>query len=117
MQHNYRRTIAACYAVNITMSVIGNPPPLLFLTFHQEYGISYSLLGTLVLINFFTQLTVDLIFSFFSHKFNIPLTVKLTPIIAIAGMEGALASVVGGLADCPVIAHRSWTSRLRRTHR
>ena len=25
-------------------------------------------------------------------------------IVAIAGMEGALASVVGGLADCPVIA-------------
>ena len=25
-------------------------------------------------------------------------------IIAIAGMEGAIASVVGGLADCPVIA-------------
>ncbi len=24
--------------------------------------------------------------------------------IAVAGMEGALASVVGGLADCPVIA-------------
>ena len=86
MQHNYRRTVAACYAVNVTMSVIGNLPPLLFLTFHEQYGISYSLLGTLVLINFFTQLTVDLIFSFFSHKFNIPLTVKLTPIIAIAGL-------------------------------
>jgi NCAIR mutase (PurE)-related protein len=25
-------------------------------------------------------------------------------IIAIAGMEGALASVIGGLVDCPVIA-------------
>ena len=25
-------------------------------------------------------------------------------LIAIAGMEGALASVLGGLADCPVIA-------------
>lgn len=25
-------------------------------------------------------------------------------IVAIAGMEGALASVIGGLADCPVIA-------------
>ena len=24
-------------------------------------------------------------------------------IVAVAGMEGALASVVGGLADCPVI--------------
>ncbi|MCI8806049.1 MAG: nickel pincer cofactor biosynthesis protein LarB [Clostridiales bacterium] len=29
---------------------------------------------------------------------------KAKVIIAIAGMEGALASVVGGLADCPVIA-------------
>ncbi len=29
---------------------------------------------------------------------------KAKIIIAIAGMEGALASVVGGLADCPVIA-------------
>ena len=27
-----------------------------------------------------------------------------TVIIAIAGMEGALASVIGGLSDCPVIA-------------
>ena len=25
-------------------------------------------------------------------------------IVAVAGMEGALASVIGGLADCPVIA-------------
>lgn len=25
-------------------------------------------------------------------------------IVAIAGMEGALASVIGGMADCPVIA-------------
>lgn len=36
-----------------------------------------------------------------SHKDEI-MTAKV--IIAIAGMEGALASVIGGLADCPVIA-------------
>lgn len=95
MQKSYRRTVAACYSVNVTMSVIGNLPPLLFLTFHELYDISYSLLGTLVLINFCTQLTVDLIFSFFSHKFNIPLTVRLTPIIAIAGLVlTALAPVL-----------------------
>ena len=29
---------------------------------------------------------------------------KSSVIIAVAGMEGALASVIGGLADCPVIA-------------
>lgn len=36
-----------------------------------------------------------------SHKEDI---LSASVIIAIAGMEGALASVVGGLADCPVIA-------------
>ena len=35
---------------------------------------------------------------------NMDEIVSATVIIAIAGMEGALASVVGGLADCPVIA-------------
>ena len=35
---------------------------------------------------------------------HMELIMDATVIIAIAGMEGALASVVGGLADCPVIA-------------
>ena len=35
---------------------------------------------------------------------HIDLIMDASVIIAIAGMEGALASVVGGLADCPVIA-------------
>ena len=44
------------------------------------------MLGTLVLINFCTQLSVDLVFSFFSHKFNISKAVKLSPILAIIGL-------------------------------
>jgi NCAIR mutase (PurE)-related protein len=35
---------------------------------------------------------------------NIDQIMSASVIIAIAGMEGALASVIGGLADCPVIA-------------
>lgn len=35
---------------------------------------------------------------------HLDLIMDASVIIAIAGMEGALASVVGGLADCPVIA-------------
>ena len=68
------------------MSVVANLSPLLFITFHNRYGISYTLLGLLVLINFVTQLLVDLAFSFFSHRFNIKLTVKLTPVIAAVGL-------------------------------
>ncbi len=80
-----RRVKAACYSVNITMSLVGSLSPVLFLTFRDLYGISYSLLGLLVVINFTTQLIIDLIFSFFSHKFNIPKTVKSIPVIATAG--------------------------------
>ena len=35
---------------------------------------------------------------------NLDCIMSARVIIAVAGMEGALASVIGGLADCPVIA-------------
>lgn len=68
------------------MSIVANLSPLLFITFKNLYDISYSLLGLLVLINFFTQLTMDLVLSFFPQKFNIPLTVKLIPVITLLGL-------------------------------
>lgn len=85
MSRNDKRVKYGCYFGNMSMSVIGNLPPLLFLTFRTTYGISYSLLGLLILINFFTQLIVDLVFSFFSHKFNISKTVKMMPVLTIVG--------------------------------
>lgn len=86
MQASYTRVKYACYATNVSMSVVGNLSPVLFLTFQSLYDISYSLLGLLVLINFFTQLLIDLVFSFFSHKFNIPATVRFTPVLAVVGL-------------------------------
>lgn len=86
MNNKTRLLKYACYSANITMSVVGNLSPVLFLTFRSLYGISYSLLGLLVLINFVTQLIIDLIFSFFSHKFNIAKTVRAIPFIAAAGL-------------------------------
>lgn len=76
----------ACYMTNVSMAVCGNFSPILFLTFRSLYGISYSLLGLLVLVNFVTQLGIDLVFSFFSHKFNIEKTVKITPLITVFGL-------------------------------
>ena len=86
MSKNDQRLKLACYTTNISMSVVGNLSPVLFLTFRTLYGISYSLLGLLVLINFCTQLAIELIFSFFSHKFNIPKVVKCTPILTVIGL-------------------------------
>ena len=86
IKNSYTHLKLACYTTNITMSIIGNLSTVLILTFRALYGISYTLLGLLILINFITQLTIDLIFSFFSHKFNIPLAVRSTPLIAVFGL-------------------------------
>lgn len=86
MKQNYKYVKMGCYASNITMAAVGNLSPILFLTFHNTYHISYSLLGLLILINFVTQLGIDLIFSFFSHKFNISKVVTFMPLIAAIGL-------------------------------
>lgn len=84
--NTYKSLKAACYTANLSMSVVINFSPLLFITFKELYGISYSLLGLLILINFSAQLLVDLIFSFFSHKFNISVLAKITPFLAFFGL-------------------------------
>ena len=47
----------ACYFTNISMAVAGNLPPILFLTFRSMYGVSYSLLGLLVLPELLPELS------------------------------------------------------------
>lgn len=86
MNKQHKRLKTACYTVSITMSLVSNISPLLFLTFREQYGISYSLLGLLVVINFATQLIIDLAFSFFSHKFNVPKVVRAMPVLTFIGL-------------------------------
>ncbi|HPE95385.1 MAG TPA: MFS transporter, partial [Bacillota bacterium] len=76
----------ACYMTNVSMSIVATLSPLLFLTFRNLYNISFSMLGALVLINFCTQLIVDLILSFYSHKFNLTNMVKITPVLTALGL-------------------------------
>ncbi len=85
MDSKIKRLKYACYSTNMMMAAVANLSPVLFLSFRSLYGISYSLLGLLVVINYSTQLLIDLIFSFFSHKFNITKTVKTIPVIALTG--------------------------------
>ena len=84
--NNFKRTKFACYAAYFTMSSIFCLPPLLFVTLRQMYGISYTLLGTLVLINFCTQLGIDLIFTVFSKHFNVKKVVRVMPLLTSLGL-------------------------------
>lgn len=82
----FKRTRQACYYTYLAMSSVFSLPPLLFVTFRELYGVSYTLLGTLVLVNFCTQLIIDLIFTFFTKHFNIQKTVRTMPLITSAGL-------------------------------
>lgn len=82
----FKTTKFACYTAYFTMSSIFCVPPLLFVTFREMYGISYTLLGTLVLVNFCTQLGIDIIFTFLSKYFNTRLTVRIMPILTALGL-------------------------------
>lgn len=81
---HFKRTKHACYFTYLAMSSVFSLPPILFVTFREMYGVSYTLLGTLVLVNFCTQLTIDLIFTFFSKHFNIQKTIRLMPLLTSA---------------------------------
>lgn len=83
---NYKRTRYSCFFAYIAMSSVFVLPPMLFVTFHDTLGISYTLLGTLVLINFCTQLLIDLVFTFFSRHFNIKLTIRIMPLVTCCGL-------------------------------
>lgn len=84
--NHYKRTKISCYYTYLAVSSVFSLPPLLFITFREMYGISYTLLGTLVSVNFCTQLAVDLIFSFFTKHFNIHKTIKIMPLLTSFGL-------------------------------
>ena len=83
---NFRRTKHACYFTYLAMSSVFSMPPLLFVTFREMYGVSYTLLGTLVLVNFCTQLAIDLIFTFFNRYFSLKQTIRIMPLLTSAGL-------------------------------
>lgn len=83
---NFKKTKYTCYFTYLAMSCVFTLPPLLFVTFREMYGISYTLLGTLVLVNFCTQLSVDLLFTFFSKHFNVKKVIRVMPLLTSSGL-------------------------------
>lgn len=83
---NYKSTRRACYFSYPAMASVFVVPPMLFVTFNQMYNISFTLLGTLVLANFLTQMLIDLVFTALSNKFNYKITVRVMPLITSVGL-------------------------------
>lgn len=65
MRFTYRHTSAACYTGYIVQAAVNNLPPLLFVTFRNQFNISMEAITLLISINFAIQMLVDV----FTAKF------------------------------------------------
>lgn len=68
MAVNYRKTLISCYLGFITQAIAANFAPLLFLTFHNGYGIPLGKIALISSVFFVTQLIIDVLCARFADK-------------------------------------------------
>ncbi len=61
MRRTFKGTKVACYIGYIVQAIVNNLSPLLFVIFSKQFNISLKTIGSLILINFISQMIVDLI--------------------------------------------------------
>ncbi|MDT4761678.1 MFS transporter [Sphaerochaeta sp. PS] len=82
----YKKTIRACYLGNFVGALICNLAPLLYITFMHEFSLSFEQVGRLTLLNFFTQIVADLVFSRPVDKWGIRPFITLGHGLAFVGL-------------------------------
>lgn len=88
IQKNYKRTQLACYLGLVTQAICANFVPLLFITFHNKYGISFSMLALISTCFFVTQLIVDLLCAGIVDKLGYRACIVSAEVISGLGLAG-----------------------------
>jgi len=83
---NYKSTLHACYLGYITQALIVNLPPTMFVIFKDKFGLSYTMLGSIVMVIFITQLLTDAFAVKFADKLGHRASAVLAHALAAAGM-------------------------------
>jgi len=83
---SYKLTIRACYLGTICQAVIINLTAILFVPLGEQFGLSYTQLGALVMVNFIVQVSISLIFGPLVDRFGFRRFIVLAHIAAVAGM-------------------------------
>jgi len=88
MQKNYKKTLIACYLGFITQAICCNFVPLLFLTFHNDYGISLGKIALIPTAFFMTQLIVDALCARYVDKIGYRRAIVASQVAAALGFIG-----------------------------
>ena len=83
---NYRKTKIACYMGFITQAITSNFAALLFLKFHNDYGISLGKIALIPTFFFLTQLLVDLFCAKFVDRIGYRACIVTSEVCAAAGL-------------------------------
>src|SRR5574344_2474298 len=86
MNHQYNKTITACFIGYIVQAIVNNFAPLLFLTFQRSYDIPLSQITLLVTFNFGVQLLVDLLSVGFVDRIGYRASMVMAHMLAAAGL-------------------------------
>mgnify|MGYP000950535326 CR=1 FL=1 len=86
MKNKYQKTIYACFIGYIVQAIVNNFIPLLFVTFHQGYGIPLSKITMLITINFGMQLLIDLLSAGFVDKIGYRASAVIAHICTVLGL-------------------------------
>lgn len=98
MRTSFKHTIFACFIGYIVQAIVNNFVPLLFLTFQDSYGISYSKITLLITINFAVQLCIDLLSAFFIDRIGYRASTVIAHGFSVVGLA-ALAILPDILPD------------------
>ena len=85
---NYHKTKTACYLGFITQAIAANFVPLLFLKFHNDYGISLGNIALISTVYFFTQLLIDLLCAKFVDRIGYRISIVVSEVCSAAGLIG-----------------------------
>lgn len=85
MDKNYNKTIYACFIGYIVQAIVNNFVPLLFLTFHNGYGIPMTQITLLITFNFGLQLLIDLLSVTFVDRIGYRTSMLIAHICAAMG--------------------------------
>lgn len=88
MKDTYKQTLHASYLGFITQAIINNLAPLLFVIFHDQFGISFEKIGRLIFINFGTQIITDILAIKYVDKIGYRRAAVLAHFFAFLGLVG-----------------------------
>lgn len=86
MSKRYISTKIACYTGYFVQAIINNLAPLFYVVFQNEFGINYTKISWLIMLNFVTQLFVDIISVKVISKLGYRVSIVLAHIFSSVGL-------------------------------